>query len=166
MFLGGCASNGQDSPKTSPRASPSAALLPFLVAQLFMLDGTVFKGAGPSPKARVFCNSWWPDSGKFSGSIACPYSTSLCPYSQKTEEQWNEMLRLRPQPIPCTIIILGMFSESPAVLYWPCFHRFDHQFQGQNGTSCRECTEILTQSIRRWCSRETIKQYREKTNTT
>ena len=31
---------------------------------------------GPSPKVRVFCNSGWPDSGKFCGSIACPYSTS------------------------------------------------------------------------------------------
>ena len=71
-------------------------------------------GAGTSPKVRDFCSSWWPDRGKFCGSIACPYSTSLCPYSQKTEEQWNEMLRFRPQPIPCTIIILGMFSESPA----------------------------------------------------
>ena len=144
--------------------------LPERGVQLFMSDGTVywnplclFKGAGPSPKVRDFCSSWWTDRGKFCGSIACPCSTSLCPYSQKTEEQWNEMLRLRPQPIPCTIIILGMFSESPAVLYWPCFHRFDHQFQGQNGTSCRECTEILTRSIRRWCSREMTKQYHEQT---
>ena len=51
---------------------------------------------GPSPKVRAFCNRGWPDRGKFCGSIACPYSTGLCPYSQKTEEQ--EMFRLRLQP--------------------------------------------------------------------
>ena len=52
---------------------------------------------GPSPKVRAFCNSGWPDRGKFCGLIACPYSAGLCPYSQKTEEQ--EMFRLRLQPM-------------------------------------------------------------------
>ena len=46
-------------------------------------------GGGPSPKVRTFCNSGWPDSGKFWGSIAYPYSTSLCPYSPKTEKTWK-----------------------------------------------------------------------------
>ena len=59
---------------------------PQWAVQLFMWDGTVcwnllclFRGGrgGPSPKVRAFCNSGWPDSGKFCGSIACPYSTSL-----------------------------------------------------------------------------------------
>ena len=56
----------------------------------FSVNGTVywnllrlFRGAAPNPKVRAFCNSGWPDSGKSCGSIACPYSTSLCPYSQK-----------------------------------------------------------------------------------
>ena len=40
---------------------------------------------GPSPKVRAFCNSEWPDSGKFCGSIACPCSTSLWRYSQETQ---------------------------------------------------------------------------------
>ena len=36
---------------------------------------------------RAFCNSGWPDSGKF-GWIDCwPYSTSLCPYSQNIDVQ-------------------------------------------------------------------------------
>ena len=36
---------------------------------------------------RAFCNSGWPDSGKF-GWIDCwPYSTSLCPYSQTIDVQ-------------------------------------------------------------------------------
>ena len=42
-----------------------------------------YSGAGPSPKVRAFSNSGWPDSDKSCGSIACPYSTILCPYSQK-----------------------------------------------------------------------------------
>ena len=46
---------------------------------------------GPSPKVRVFCNSGWPDSGKFCGSIACPYSTGHCRYSQETEEQCSDL---------------------------------------------------------------------------
>ena len=44
-------------------------------------------GGVPSPRVQASCNSGWPDSDKFYGSIACTYSTSLCPYSQKTEEQ-------------------------------------------------------------------------------
>ena len=62
-------------------------------AQLFVWNCTVywnllcllclFRRAGPSPKVRAFSNSGWPDSDKSCGSIACPYSTILCPYSQK-----------------------------------------------------------------------------------
>ena len=74
---------------------PSPA--PNWAVQLFMWDGTVcwnllclFRGGGggPSPKVRAFCNSGWPDSGEFCGSIACPYSTSLYRYSQAKAEQW------------------------------------------------------------------------------
>ena len=131
---------------------------------LFMSDGTVhwnplclFRkgGAGNSPKVRAFCDSWWPDSGKFCGSIACPYSTSLC-HLPKTEEQWNELFKLRPQPIPCTIISFGMFSESPAVLYWPIFSSLWPPISRSKwNKTAGECKEkILTQSIRRRCSRE------------
>ena len=65
----------------------------------------------PSPKVRAFCNRGWPDRGKFCGSIACPYSTGLCSYSQKTEEQ--EMFRLRLQ---CTMVIFEMFSGQRSTL--------------------------------------------------
>ena len=65
----------------------------------------------PSPKVRAFCNRGWPDRGKFCGSIACPYSTGLCSYSQKTEEQ--EMFRLRLQ---CTIVIFEMFTGQRSTL--------------------------------------------------
>ena len=54
---------------------------------------------GPSPKVRTFCNSGWPDSGKFYGLIAYPYSTASAHIPQKQKKQWKEMVRFRLQPI-------------------------------------------------------------------
>ena len=67
-------------------------------------------GRGRSPKVQAFCNSGGPDSDKSCGLIACPYSTSLCPYSREAKEQHSEMFRFGPQPTPCTVVVFGMFS--------------------------------------------------------
>ena len=63
-------------------------------------------GGDPSPKVRAFCSSRWPDMRQ-SLSIDClPTLDRPHPYSPKTKKQWQEMLRSRLQPIPCTIVIL------------------------------------------------------------
>ena len=69
------------------------ASLPVWAVQLFMWDDTVYwnllcflRGVS-QPKVRTFCNTEWPDSGKFCGSIAYLHSTTLCPYAPKTDKQ-------------------------------------------------------------------------------
>ena len=47
----------------------------------------ILKFVMSQPKVRTFCNTEWPDSGKFCGSIAYLHSTTLCPYAPKTDKQ-------------------------------------------------------------------------------
>ena len=72
-----------------PSPSPEWAVQLFMWEALYIEICYAYSGGaggGPSPKVRTFWNCGWPDSGKFWGSIAYPYSTSLCPYSPKTEK--------------------------------------------------------------------------------
>ena len=65
-------------------------------------NGHICPGAGfvlvqqlKAQKFGFFVTAHWPHSDKFCGSIACPYLTSLCPYSQKQKNNnkrcadWN-----------------------------------------------------------------------------
>ena len=87
--------------------------------QLLMRDGTAYwnllclfgGGEGvPAQKFGLFVTAGGRIYGRSCGWISCPYSTSLCPYFQETKEQQSDMFRFGPQPTPCTIVVLGMFS--------------------------------------------------------
>ena len=68
------------------------------------------RGGVPAKKFGLFVTAGGQTCGKVCRSIACPYSTSLCPYCQETKEQHSEMFRFGPQPTPCTVVVFGMFS--------------------------------------------------------
>ena len=69
------------------KPAPCMSRTAFYVRGHRLLKCVMLIGGVSQPKVRTFCNSEWPDSGKFRGSIACLHSTTLCPYAPKTDKK-------------------------------------------------------------------------------